>query len=867
MRGDEEVLRPYSDAVHLLEREHELRALADALTSAAAGQGVGLALTGESGAGKSTVIATALRDAHGMRVLRGQCEPLSTPRPLGPFRDLGLAVLDEATPDEAQLGAQVLAELAAEPSVLVVEDLHWLDEASADLLRYVVRRVETVPLAVVLSYRDLEIGPRHPARRLLGDFAVLDGLHTLVLQPLSEDAVREAVEGTELDAARVHRVTGGNPFFVAQVAREPDRPLPTSVRDAVLARIDEVDLDDLEVLQLIACAPDRLDDRVLPLVGVDLPALRRLAETTLLGRTERGIVFRHELARLAVESTIPPGGAPGLHARLLDALEHLEPHDPAVLTHHARAAGDTVRTLAHARAAAAEALASASNTEAAAFLEIALTHLPPSAPEIERAGLLMQLCRQQYFTGRHREAIATARASIPLWERAGEPAGVAEAYAAMAVLEYQAGRRGSSGQHARKATEIADASGVPTAIARAYTDAAMLAVIGSDLPRAAECAARLLDVATAAGLEEFVVAGHIMTAGVPCVVGEPGGRADVLEWSERAREQGWDELAWRGYIIAFSADHEFGNLRGAQRLIEDTLTYVTNRDLRVARLWHLGFRALVHMTAGRWSAAQEDSREALADVEFGANIWPHVVLGLTELRSGTGDGGDHLDDAWVKARGADEPLRYFPVLCALAEAMWMSGRPDPRVTEFAVSNLGSLTSSPDTWWAGGRMAVWLRRLGIEFEQPARLGEPQQLLLDGRYAEAASWWRMAGDGFAEAMALADSADPEHRVQAVALLDRFGAVATADRLRVELRQDGLEAVPQRPRESTRANPGGLTNRQLDVARLVALGLSNSEIATRLYISPKTADHHVSAILAKLDLPNRRAVVVQADELGLA
>ncbi|HRD64360.1 MAG TPA: LuxR C-terminal-related transcriptional regulator, partial [Nocardioides sp.] len=84
---------------------------------------------------------------------------------------------------------------------------------------------------------------------------------------------------------------------------------------------------------------------------------------------------------------------------------------------------------------------------------------------------------------------------------------------------------------------------------------------------------------------------------------------------------------------------------------------------------------------------------------------------------------------------------------------------------------------------------------------------------------------------------------------------------------LRQEGLATVPQRPRESTRANPGGLTNRQLDVARLVARGLSNNEIANRLYISPKTADHHVSAILAKLELPNRRAVVVQADELGLA
>ena len=139
-------------------------------------------------------------------------------------------------------------------------------------------------------------------------------------------------------------------------------------------------------------------------------------------------------------------------------------------------------------------------------------------------------------------------------------------------------------------------------------------------------------------------------------------------------------------------------------------------------------------------------------------------------------------------------------------------------------------------------------------------------LDGEYIEAGSWWRAAGDTFLEAMALADSPREEDRVRAVALLDKLGAVAAADRLRVDLRQDGVGAVPQRPRVSTRANPGGLTNRQLDVARLVARGLTNAEIAGRLYISPKTADHHVSAVLAKLDLPNRRAVALQAAELGL-
>ena len=118
-----------------------------------------------------------------------------------------------------------------------------------------------------------------------------------------------------------------------------------------------------------------------------------------------------------------------------------------------------------------------------------------------------------------------------------------------------------------------------------------------------------------------------------------------------------------------------------------------------------------------------------------------------------------------------------------------------------------------------------------------------------------------------MAWGDSADPAHRSRGVELLDRLGAVGSADRRRAELRRDGIATAPARPRASTRANPGGLTNRQLDVARLVARGFTNAEIAERLYISPKTTDHHVSAVLMKLGLGNRRQVVVRADELGLA
>ena len=324
-------------------------------------------------------------------------------------------------------------------------------------------------------------------------------------------------------------------------------------------------------------------------------------------------------------------------------------------------------------------------------------------------------------------------------------------------------------------------------------------------------------------------------------------------------------MAWRGYIVLTIHDMDRGELRSLQRVVEETLVHTTERDLRNATLWHLSLRSTLHAYAGRWSAAREDADEVLASGACEGSVWPHLALAFTAQRVGDQDASQHLERSWQLAVTLDEPGRYLPMLAALAESMWLTGAPDPRVTDHAVNHLAQLTT-PDCTWLAGNLAVWLHRLGLPVELPPDLPAPYAAHLEGRHAEAADWWQRAGNSFAEAMAYADSPDPDDRVRGVMLLDRLGAVGTADRLRRELRSDGLASVPSRPVESTRANPGGLTNRQLEVARLVARGFTNSEIAGQVFISPKTAEHHVSAILAKLGLTNRRELLVRAAELGL-
>lgn len=185
-------VRPYPDAVGLVERDEELATLRSAIAQAWNGEGSGVAVIGDPGAGKSVLLDAAIAACPDLRVLRGSCDPLRTPRPLGPFRDLAAVTgLGDLLRGEnvllSEVCEQVYDAVRSTPTVLVVEDLHWVDEASVDVLRFLARRIDSMPLALLVSYRDLEIGPRHSARPLLGDFARLEGLSTLGLRPLSRD--------------------------------------------------------------------------------------------------------------------------------------------------------------------------------------------------------------------------------------------------------------------------------------------------------------------------------------------------------------------------------------------------------------------------------------------------------------------------------------------------------------------------------------------------------------------------------------------------------------------------------------------------------------------------------------------------------
>jgi predicted ATPase len=234
----------------LLERDAALAALDAAVREAASGRGSVVLVTGEAGIGKTSLVRAFAARARG-RVLMSACDDLMAPRTLGPVRD---AAMGTDGPLAAALAGPVdgvfgglLEELAAEPpTVLVVEDVHWADDATLDVLGYAARRIEALSAALVLTCRDDVTD-----QRFLGMLAG-GPVRRLPLRPLSRDAVALLSAGTGADAAAVHRVTRGNPFFVTEVLASPGEEVPVSVMEAVLARVGRLGPESREALDQLS---------------------------------------------------------------------------------------------------------------------------------------------------------------------------------------------------------------------------------------------------------------------------------------------------------------------------------------------------------------------------------------------------------------------------------------------------------------------------------------------------------------------------------------------------------------------------------------------------------------------------------------
>ena len=855
--------------MEVLERDALLAQLDGLLGQAARGSGRLVLIRGEAGIGKTTLVRE-FTSGRGQRTLWGMCDPVDPPRPLAPVFDIAREVGGELqlaleSSDRNRIVFAVLALLRAEggPRIVVLEDIQWADEATLDVMKVVGRRVDQLPALVVATFRDDEVGPGHPLSAALGDISRASVVE-MDVEELSVSAVERMAVGTDLDPVTLHRATAGNPYFLSEVIASGADVVPTSIRDAISARASRLSTPALEVLRAVAVLGQRCEVSVaLGVSGATPDDVDECVTKGMLRRVAGAVEFRHELSQRSVLDAIPPGERREINRRAFTELKGRNPHvETAELVRHAVEAGDPEAVLELAPLAGAHAAALGSHRSAASQYAAALAHGHLLSPE-ERAALLAAHGRECFLTDDIAVAAEDERSVLEIWRGLGDALNEGRSLTRLAQYEWWDEQAIRSIDTAAEAVRILESLPPGPDLAAAYSRSAQLLMIMGQSERSIPDAVKAVELAEQFG-EEQVVVNALNTLGCSLIcAGRDGGWESLEDSLRRALSADLEEETARGFnnLITSAVNERRYDL--FNRYHEAATAFFADRELDQGERCLIGGVIEAFFGQGLWEDAEKLAREVVRRGQTGGHVEARTVLGRIAARRGDPDAFSWLDLALDRQSViGGEPT--YPLRAYRAEAAWLAGDLSAAAKEIDVA-YKALTEYTSGWYVGD--LTWVANLvGVDLELDRRLPEPYAFYLEGYPQKAAAAWAEVGCPYEEAAMLAESSDEADLRRSLSILRSFGASPLAAKVEERLKTSGARSIPRGPRASTRANPAGLSDREVEVLSLLAGGLRNSDIADRLVVSRRTVDHHVSAVLTKLGARDRYEAAKIANALGV-
>jgi DNA-binding CsgD family transcriptional regulator/microcompartment protein CcmK/EutM len=878
--------------VGLLERETELAALAAAVDAAGAGQGSVVLISGEAGIGKTSLLREVMRRVRGWaRVLVGACDDLLTPRTLGPFRDMAIGdtsslrrALDRGGADRDAVFTAVIEEFndPLRPTLVVVEDAHWADEATRDVLAFLSRRVAAIPTVLAITYRD-DLPAAHPLRTVLGTLSGTS-VRRLPLRPLSDSALATLAVDTTIEPMRLRQLTGGNPFLVTEILAAGDpSAVPLTVRDAVAARVQGLAPAARDALALLAVAPGGLElgllRRLVPSAMEELAVTERIGLTEVVDRRAR---FRHDLLRGALAATSTAATLGHAHARILELLE-AEGCDPSRAAHHAVGASDVEAILRHAPAAGRRAMEVGSHRDAVVLIEEALRYEEHLQTALHR-DLLRWYAFELYLANRHRDALQAAERAVSMLEAGGGEV-LGKALTLLSHVACWAAQPRVAMDAAQRAIEVLE--GPETAVVEgedevvsqrppgrearvtAHGNLAFVLAMQGHFDASARAAHRSLELSDAPRLQHVRPYALIQYGAAISLAGDPAGERWLEEGVGLAQEVGRHEYVPLGCTWLSLSMLRHGRPDEVERWASFGTRYSEDHQIDIGLTTLRMLECELQLRRGDLQAAQEGLSELVADDD--ATAWGQSVACtlLGRLLARRGDEArafELLGRGWRMAIQSDEPERLARAGAGWYE--WAQLYDDEQARRWGDEALAATRRSANPWLLGElwRLVVELDGVAPPSEFADEVEAPWAAGVRGDWRQAAAGWDALGWPVEKARELAATGEVASMVEALAIYDRLGLARTAWQLRRRLREGGVQRVPRGPAAATVANPASLTPRQLEVLGLVAGGLTNAEIADRLVLSVRTVDHHVSAVLAKLSVSSRSEAAEVAARLGL-
>jgi DNA-binding CsgD family transcriptional regulator len=849
----------------LLEREDQLAILRRVASDAATQGGKVVLVRGEAGIGKSTLMRAfaAQHAAHG-QVYLGTCDDLFIPRALDPFWDIAREVpelresLDRA--DRARVLETVLGLLTdpGGPSVCILEDTHWADEATLDAIRYLGRRIGRTTGLLLLTYRDGEVDVEHPLRGVIGDIPVRDVLR-IQLEGLSLASVDSMVRASRLDPRAVLKATRGNPLLVEQMGAGVTTGDPSSLGDTVLARLQRLTIEAQEALRTLSVIPEPIPrDEALRIAGVDDARLDECEIRGLLDCTGGWVTFRHALIRETIVRSLTDTDR---RARARIILRDL-PDDthPCLIVACAWVADDADRLVRAVPVSARYGAAMGSHVQARDDWRALVPHIDRVEAH-ERASYLEEWAREESIAGTIERTLQASEMARDLYRGLGDRVGESRVLSQMArYLEY-AGRRDEAERRAQEAVDALGAAPDGPALARALEAVTYLRAMVGDVDAVPGLVERIL-AAGGAGIDPVIRIRSLNHQGMAAHMrAYPTGDAFLDQARAEAAAAGlWYEESRALLNQAWAANENLDVVAGADRAQRAMASAARHELLSMEGSARVQYAKSLELR-GDW----DEAVDVLSDHPDATPIRQMValpVLASIDARRGRPTAPATIAEAWQLAHVAREFQRLAPAAIALAEHAWITGSDDVPVDEIlAIAAEGRAQGYA---WSPGRICFWLWQLGRLATPLPGIAEPYALVMRGEVTRAAAILGARRVPYERALVLAHG-DPGERQEALDILDGLGAMAAATRVRQILRARGIVLTRGRGR-ATRRHAAGLTARQQEVLELLRDGLSDRDIADRLFISPRTAEHHVAAVLDKLDVATREGAVERAMAEGL-
>lgn len=861
--------------MQLLERTAHLDQLLSLLTGAVDGSGRVVTLTGEAGAGK-TALTTMFADmaAKDVRVLRATCENFGTAEPLGALFDLsregGWTLPETLSSGENRISlfSEVFGLLneGAPGSLVVIEDIHWADDSTLNLIRYLGRRIRNSHILLLLTARSDDLGLQPRLRRALADIPPASQIR-IDIPALSRIAVNELSKWRGLDGDEVFRITSGNAYFVTELVEAGDRAMPGTVRDAVLLRADGLLTADRDVLFASSVFPDPFELMSIEAMcgeGVET-SLQACIDCGLLRQAENRYSFRHEITRQAIEQSLSPLRRRILNAKALAVLRNVSQVPVARLIHHANEAQDIAAICELAPQAAAEAARLGAHRQAVKHYELALTH-SSSFGEAERAALYESYAFECHLVGEVERAILAQKSALALHRGVGETLREGESLRWLSRLSYLAGNREDSERYGKQAVALLETLPTGAELAMAYSNLSQLGMLAGDHAAACHHGNRAIALAESGEINRPDIVCHALNnVGTATVWQAPDQARQMLDRSlEIALANQFQEHAARTFTNRGWLEIQLHSNEVAEDFLARGIVYCIERDIDTWRDYMRGEQAELLLNAGRWNEATQVASLVVDNVNAPPLSRFPAVMVLAVLRTRRGEPADALLQELKRFLDKGMELqRLAPYAQLIAERAWLGLEETSR----ALHLIDRAIDLSEDGMAISTLYVWKRKLGgetIACRDPCGDSVVRQMLT-GEWEAAAAVWRERKSPYWHALALLDG-DDDAVYRALEVFEGLGAIAVAEHVRATIRGRLGRVAPRGPRASTKANSAGLTTREMDVLRLVEMGRSNAEVATLLFVSAKTVDHHVSSILSKLGSRTRTEAASVARNLGL-